>query len=143
MDKKFVDPLNVEEIKDKFSIINDELQIFKFIESVFPSWIYQTLDSYSNDYPHLTSNWNKICSMLNTTPKKIVLVTWISRDESYKLVMYFCEVLTKRGYIVRRVDEIITCKSCNRGIPDREVWEKMKEHNIECPDKWSYICSSC
>ncbi len=145
MESKFIDPPNLDYFISKLKTLITVNEICTFMENTFPGWFNKTLNEYSKDYPHLTTNWTKICSMMNppTTPQKIVLVNWISGDKDHLLTREFCEYMTVKGYAVRRTDEFIPCKKCNRAIPDKEVWEKMKEHNVPCPDQWSNTCSSC
>lgn len=143
MDIKFTDLPNKTELKQQFMKLQDELQMWNFVEETFPGWIHKVIYKYSKDYPHLTNNWNKICELLQTKPQRIILVSWISGDPDHQLTRDFAEILTKKGYIVRRADEFIQCKLCNSAIPDKELWTKMKEHKLPCPDKWSYICTNC
>lgn len=111
------------------------------VNNYFPNWVLNSLDSYSNDYPHLQSNWEKICNMLKTTPKKILLVSNINFEKS--ILNIVSEVLTKNGYCIRRIDEFIACVNCEKAIPCKEIWELLKEKGFNVPNVWKIHCKNC
>jgi hypothetical protein len=140
----FFDPENKEEIIEKFRSLeasNREMQ--EYIEKIFPGWLVYSFDHYSMDYPHLTDNWLMICRLANTERKKIVLVREIFFDSIHSVLQTFAEVMTKKGYAVRRVGEFIPCSVCFSAIPNENIWLLLRNNGFPVPEKWDQICSSC
>ena len=113
------------------------------IDTYFPNWLNCILSDYSQDYDHLQRNWKYICQTIGTSQKKIVLVNGIFFDADHTVLNSVCEYMTRKGYIVRRVDEFTACSKCQKAIPCQEVWKVMKSKGIPCPSVWSDKCSSC
>ena len=134
---------------DKKTIIQNILDskthgdIFAIIKRVFPSWILGASNSYSLDYPHLQSNWIKVCEKIDTQPTKILIVDFIDCDESHTLIPIFCELMTRAGYCVRRKEEFISCPHCEKIIPNLEIHKKMILRKLNIPPEWSKKCSDC
>jgi hypothetical protein len=137
------DPENVSEIINHVNDLKSPEEIQLYIQEKLPGWLIYSLMSYSKDYPHLQENWLKICEMSNTRPQKIVLVKDIIFDDNHTLLRHFCELMTRKGYVVRRIDEFIPCKKCMSAIPTFEVYDLLKSKNIKCPESWSDHCSGC
>ena len=143
---EYIDPptkleiiMTLRDLKDKA----DEIGIRSVIGKVFPGWLKCIVDKYSDDYPHLSVNWSKICDLAKTTPKKIVLVDKIFFDDDHTVLRVFCEIMTFFGYVVRRIDEFCVCNKCNAAIPCIKIYNVMKEKNVRVPDSWSSKCLSC
>jgi hypothetical protein len=62
-------------------------------------------------------------------------------DNDEKLL--FSEILSKVGFIVRNMDEIIRCSKCNLAIPCEETYDKMTDNGLPVPSKWSVDCENC
>lgn len=146
----FIDQPNKRDVIERIHNLNDEKddekddeKIQEFISSILPNWLVYSTDNYSDDYPHLRSNWNQICKMTKTSPKKIVLVQDIVFDENHEVVKEMCEFMTKRGYVVRRAGEFIVCRTCMKAIPCIEVWHLLKEKGLNVPSEWSDKCRRC
>ena len=102
-----------------------------------------TIDDYSEDYPHLTKNWEIICEKFQIQKQKIIVVEDIVNDSEHKLVKFFADYFTSVGCIVRTKCDIIPCIVCNRGIPNEEIYSKMKELEMNIPEKWLAKCVNC
>ena len=98
---------------------------------------------YSDDYPHLESNWNSVIEKYNIKKGKIMIVDEIISDENHTLINLFCNIYTQVGFIVRSKNELIPCKVCDKAIPSEESYNKMKKLNIIVPDEWQVICKNC
>ena len=136
-----------EEIK-KIIESDSEIEIRELIDKIAPNWLIGTYDSYSDDYPHLTNNWKAMCKNLNTTPQKIVIVKNIPLDEKdndklFKPKLAICEVLTIKGYIIRREEEIVGCLECNKAIPNSIIYNQLPKDKMTLPPKWSSRCTTC
>lgn len=123
-------------------LLNNE-DTFGIIEKYYPNWIEKVLNHYSKDYYILFSNWKNISNLLHTSPKKIILVNFISFEPEYSVLNKVCDFLTKNGYCVRRFDEFISCPVCNSVIPCKLVYDTMKSKNIGVPETWKEKCINC
>jgi|SRR3989344_2821814 len=139
----FSDPENYEEILKEFQELKNPKETQNLIERTFPTWIVAILNSYCKDYPHLENNWKEICRRTKTVPKKIVLVQILKFATNFKLINIFAEIMTREGYVVRRVGEFIPCKKCQTAIPCYEIWALLKEKNFFVPEEWSETCLNC
>jgi len=139
----FIDPPNATEVINGVLALSQPSEIQAYIEKTFPGWLIFSLEKYSSDYPHLQSNWHRICEMNNVQPQKIVLVADIIFDDDHKVVRAFCEYMTKTGYVVRRSGEFIACDKCMSAIPCREVHHLLKEKGLPVPGVWKNKCRTC
>lgn len=144
------------EHKDEFKDTNNKQDIIahaqelktkedfqNYIEEIFPGWLQYVATEYSPDYSYLNDNWKKICEMNNVEPQKIVLVKSIQFDDDHKILQSFCELMTRRGYVVRRTSEFTLCGKCHRILPVIEVWHLMKEKGLPVPRRYSQFCRGC
>ena len=123
--------------------LTDKDAIRTFIDTHLPGWLIASTDAYSIDYPHLDRNWKLICQSLGVQPQKIVVVDKINFDAENTFLKTVCDVLTARGYVIRRKEEFTGCEICTKAIPVREVWQLLKNKNFPVPDEWSSVCSEC
>ena len=130
-------------ILNKLKTVNSPRDAERIINETFPNWLVCDFEGYSQDYPHLQSNWNIICQRLNTSPKRIVLVDDITFDETPSLKNKLCEFMTSYGYCVRRKDEFVPCRVCEKAIPCIEIYTLLKEKNFNVPDTWDNKCKDC
>jgi hypothetical protein len=139
-------PENTEEILKQILEMKTYEEFKNIIDKTFPSWIIDSCDNYSIDYPHLNSNWKKICQMQNVNSKKIVLVKYlIFNDPEYSLLSSICEIMTRFGYCVRRISEFTKCVKCENAIPSIDIWTHLNTNckNFTIPKKWSDKCENC
>lgn len=115
----------------------------KIIQQHYPNWLILSLDGYSNDYPHLQKNWERLCSDLKVTPRKIVLVNEIVFGDEQTTLNKICEYMTTQGYVVRRSNEFIACSHCEKAIPSMEIWRLLKEKGFPVPNIWANKCTEC
>lgn len=139
----YEDPENKQEIIDgiKNLTTSDELQAY--IQTTYPGWLSCSFTKYSKDYPFLEKNWEILCNELKVAKRKIVLVSNITFDEKHTVLSFFCEYLTKLGYVVRRQHEFIGCQICGSAIPAEGLWGFMREKHLPVPENWANKCSSC
>lgn len=135
----YKDPENKDEIIEKLCGIADKKEFQEYVDQILPNWLIYTADDYSVDYPILRENWVKICQMNNVRPQKIVLVYDISFESDYQVLQKCCEIMTQRGYVIRRSSEFILCHVCHAVIPCKKVWECIKGGK---PKKWLEKCST-
>jgi len=122
--------------------------IRKIILERFPGWILSELSFFSIDYDYLEMNWKTFCEQINTTPRKILLVSKICMDVSNpdnQDLRMLCDILTKHGYFIRSYNDYNKCSRsvCNAVIPSENIWKQMKKMNLPVPNIWSAECSTC
>jgi len=140
----YTDPDNKDEIIEQLKELDSTQDIRSMIEEIFPGWLKWYASGYSKDYPHLTNNWSFICRKNNTSAKKVIIVDEIFFDkENHFVLMLFCEIMTRNGYVVRRKEEYVSCKNCEKAIPSKHVWQQMKNAGLIIPQIWSDKCSEC
>jgi len=137
------DPENCENIIQYMNSIKTTKEMYDYIQQIYPRWLVMALDGYCEDYPHLTSNWDTICSKMGIKPQKIILVTDLVFDDNHRVTMAFAEHMTRNGYIVRRSSEFIACYVCMKAIPSLEIWKNFKSNKLPCPSAWSIKCAKC
>lgn len=120
-----------------------EVEGQQLINEFIPNWLVISLDGYSTDYPHLTDNWARLCKTLNVIPRKIILVVDLNLEEKTDPKNKVAEILTKRGYCIRRISEFVACPVCEKAIPCRQIWELLKEKGFPVPPSWSSACRDC
>lgn len=127
----------------KLSLAQNISEIEEIIEKDYPTWLVAILNDYSRDYPHLSGNWKTLCKKMDVSPQKIVLVKDINFEEKSDPKIEVCEILTKKGYVIRRMTEFVPCIICNRAIPCVEIWHLLKEKGFSVPEIWENKCSGC
>ena len=144
---KYKNPENYIQIEQKLCQCKSMGEVEELVKSVFPTWIIDYLDGYSDDYPQFTNNWYKICDMIphKPEPAKILIVEdIIHNSENFSLIQKFAEVYTSAGFAVRRQLEIIPCVKCRAGLPSIMVFDYMKNKNLlDKSTVWSDTCSGC
>jgi len=140
---KYIDSSNTIEILEKLKTISTLGEVKKLMDETFPTWFVTTMNSYCSDYPHLTENWKKICTMSGINPAQIMIVDDIIFGDSYTLIKTFCECFTRAGFSVRRKKEYIPCENCNCAVPTELMWVLFKEKGIKVPEKWNKKCTKC
>ena len=142
MEKKYSDPHDLKDHLKKLYSLSSPDEIQTFIENIFPGWLLISTPEYSKDYSYLQDNWDTICKLNHIKPQKIVIVDFISFDDNnYSLLQSICEIMTKKGYVVRRKGEFTGCSICDKAIPTENVWRMMKNKNLPVPSVWSDKCS--
>jgi hypothetical protein len=129
------------------------ITIKNFIDNIFPGWIVDYTGTYSSDYTFLRNNWFAICKSISDMhgaqvhPQKILYVDKIFFDIKdniqHSLLMFICEQLTRKGYVVRRNDELVKCFLCFKAIPAEDVWKVMKYKKLPVPESWTDCCYDC
>lgn len=140
---KYLDPDNVNDIKEEIKNAPTLGDLKNILDKVFPSWIQGFINDYSEDYPELRKHWENICFENQTQPKQIILVDFISFDESYSLIRIFAEILTLSGFCIRSKNELFSCKKCGKALPQSHVYNLIKESGQTVPEVWRTICSNC
>ena len=143
MSEPFTDPPHKDEIIQRVKECKTPEDIEKIIISTFPGWIRTQLHGYSRDYHYLQRNWEMIASRTGATPRKILLIEYINTSPNHCLIRLFAEIMTQGGYCVRTINEFGYCPACQKAIPKRELWERLKERECAVPDEWSEYCKGC
>jgi hypothetical protein len=149
MEKNYSDPENYQTIIEELKNCEKHNDVLKLIDTVYPLWIVKWCPKFSDDYPSFTHNWNFISKKIGTKPLNVILVDYIHTDNTdknvytYKLLGFFCEILTAFGHCVRRKEEFTECTKCKSAVPSFIIYEQLKERHIEIPKKWSFKCSIC
>ena len=141
---KYKDPKNTEEITGKLLDSKTHVDVLTVIMDTFPGWVIGLSQKYSEDYRHLQQNWLQVCDKIGTKPTGIVIVDFIDfKNDDYKLLSTFCELMTQSGYCVRRKEEFVACTKCKSAIPTMSIWKKMKGRGLDVPSSWSKKCRKC
>ena len=150
---EFINPENHEEIIESVKTAKNLKEINEIIESTFPGWTVSLHRDYSADYPKLRYSWISLCKSMSQTlrkeilPKGVIRVKFIpSERESteYSLILYFLNIMTTNGFIVRRDTEFKGCDACDRLIPSFNLYKVLKYKDPTCvPKTWDCICQSC
>ena len=137
----------MQNIFDTLTPISNEFELHEKIEEFLPNWIIGSILDYSEDYPHLKKNWETICKGLNIEPQKILLVTKIPLDVeeiNAKEIALICEILVRKGYVVRRNCELLQCRICRKAILPKTMFQELPRDKIpNLPEIWSDKCQSC
>lgn len=139
----FSNPCNTDAILKELNEAKTEEDGEEIINAYFPGWIVDSLPDYSADYPHLRINWSAICDKLKVKKQKIILVEELKFDSNHTTINTIAELLTRKGYVIRRVGEFGGCPICKHAIPCVEVWHLLKEKRLPVPAEWSGTCRKC
>ncbi len=148
----FKDPTNVPELIRGIRKLIPGRNVIDTVNQYYPNWITSILVGYSPDYPRFKKNWETICNSLeDVKPRDIVLVELVYEDvilngsppDNYNLLIAACDILTYKGYCIRRKGEFIPCEICGLAIPSKAVYDFMKQKKIKCPKRWKNRCSGC
>ena len=140
---EYKDPTNVEQIKTHINTIETLGEVKDYIQNIFPNWIITVIEDYSDDYPHLKINWQKVCDKIKCKKTCILIVEELSYEPDYSLTLFLAELFTRSGFAVRRKSEFFPCEKCNKAIPAKYIWEIMKNGKFNIPEKYSNKCTSC
>lgn len=139
----FADTEEREELLKQLGNMENSEMCYDLICKYYPDWLLGYFDRYSTDYPTLSENWIKICKMVKTEPKKILIVASLNFDKNHNFQQKLCDFLMKYGYIIRREGEFIGCSTCGLAIPCIELWGNLKYRNLPCPEIWDNKCTTC
>lgn len=115
--------------------------VLDYLNTVLPGWVSHICESYSKDYSHLTRNWGVMCGKLGVSTQKILIVRTSQVD--HKDIPWCCEILTRLGWVVRRVEELTVCEKCNSAIPTESVWRHLRLKQLPSPSEWKNKCVDC
>ena len=140
MSMKYQDPPNKDIIIDaiKNSPVLGKLE--KIIDKYFPDWIKASTPVFSSDYLFMEKNWKQVCTEGKTTPKRIVIVEFLSLDPEYEIIQILWDILTKMGFCVKSVDELVLCKNCRCALPTEKYYRAL---GILIPEKYMDVCTDC
>lgn len=140
---KYSDPENVRDLIASFLTLENTDEIKDFIDANLTEWLVASTDSYTEDYPQLQQNWELICRMNSVQPQKVVIVDEIFFDDDHIMLRTIAETMTRKGYVVRRKEELTGCEDCRKALPTKPVWRQMKNRGLPVPRTWKPVCSRC
>lgn len=116
-------------------------EILEIIKKKFDNgWILNICEKYSEDYPHLTHNWNLLCESVKENPQKIILVSDIDSEGK----MAVSEFLTRKGFLIRLKKDFVICSKCGALIPCEDLYNLAKNNSsFKLPSLWSENCINC
>lgn len=129
------------DILQELKEVKNAQEVGELIEKHYPAWITYGAEKYSEDYSHLQKNWENVCKLARTTPKKILLVKTVLFDGSP--LAQLCNMLTYNGFCVRCSEDFIVCDRCMKVIPSMLLWEQMRQKGVPVPSTWSARCCKC
>jgi len=151
-DKALLLRLKTDSLNEELSFITSltEQKLFHYLDKI-SNWVTTILPSYSKDYAFLEMNWKNISNHLKVQPQKIIIVSYLpeSTDDfkDYKILETLCDNLTKFGYIVRHQSQLQGCKSCDKALLTKNVYDyvrkKYNSKGSQLPSNWSEYCSTC
>ena len=144
---KYMDSTLTQDIDKKVSTIEnikDSDLLYKVMEFI-PFWIVHSCKHYTDDFLFLEKNWINLCQQWNTTPKNILIVEYLPREEgftNYKILEIICNRLTKYGYVIRNQTELVPCELCKNAQITEQVYSHLKHLHVS-GKKWNTICNLC
>lgn len=139
----FSDPENVSDVLNRIRELPTIGDIKLLIDEIFPKWIITATNSFSNDYPHLNTNWATFCSTLKTLPSQILIVKELNFGENHKLIRVFTELATQSGFAVREMKDYGLCSVCCKCIPTSVMYNMFVQKGIQVPSTWDGKCTNC
>jgi hypothetical protein len=146
----YEDNENLETILEELKNCQMVEDIMNLVNKYYPSWIVYVLDKFSDDYPHLTYNWEHIVKLNNVKKAKIIIVDELNFGDNYKMMNTVCEILTKSGFLVRDKKDFIKCSVCNSVLVSSSIYDILykintndKARKIQIPETWNNKCSTC
>jgi len=139
----YKDPDNVQDIIKSIIKMKTIKEIHELLMSLYPTFLKDTLEEYSSDYPQFDINWRGLCLSLKVRKAFILLVDDWEEDDEHLLLKTFCEIFTQAGFIIRKHTDFIPCPVCKHVLPSQEMYNKLKENKMNVPDVWLSKCSKC
>jgi hypothetical protein len=121
-------------ITEKITSLNSD-ELVDATRQILEGWIINILDEYHPHYVTFQENWENMCKSMNVSSKKILIVSEIplNREEQcsydFDLLHILCGELYKRGFHVRRSNELIQFKDTNLCILTKELHANLYENN--------------
>lgn len=123
--------------------------LVKYINRIYPLWIYDVLDKFEEDLKPLSDNWLDCCRRTNVKPKKILLVEKVVFDpdtdsKEHKVLLASLNHLTKHGFCVREKSDFTACltEGCNSIILCKEMRNNLYKAN-KCKRPFTNMCVEC
>ena len=129
----------MEEIKGCRNFKDIEILMHKKL----PGWCLGFMDKFSDDYPEFTKNWHKTCEKVGIKPAQIMIVKKLDITKKNSAHTFFADCFTGAGFCVRRNIEFTSCPACSSAIPTKNLYNIIKENNVNIPRKWSSYCVNC
>ena len=148
MEHNYIDT-DYKNVENKIINSKDHNEVIDIIQETFPHWIVGTSKKYSDDYKHFQNNWEFITNKISQStsqiskPLDVIIVEYIDNSPQHRTINLFTEILTVFGHSVRRKNEFISCEICGDAIPNRKIYNQLKERKIKVPIKWASKCSTC
>jgi hypothetical protein len=110
--------------------LENELVVFStradpmgYIRETLPDWIVSRHQGYCSALFRFEAVWKGLCHQMNTTPKEIILVSFLpsipvppTGNEfcEFRILEKVCDTLTRNGYIVRQAADFAVCERCGK-----------------------------
>ena len=134
-------------IENDLHELTDQSEIESYCDNIYKNWIVDVIDDYASDYSILKKSWNQICEAIKMDPKKIITVSHLpidTNDPDYSNIHRMADVLSSKGYLIRRGHEILRCPVCGKGIISKDLYDMFKPRaGKSLPSEWSSKCQSC
>lgn len=132
----YEDPDNIEELKKQLTEKRTLKDVLDFVNTIFPGWVVDFVDKYSDKYPFFTENWHKTCAEAKVKPTQIMIVDKVDFTEGHDLLKIFGELFTKSGFSVKCKDHLLRCPRCEAIYPTSEMHTILKEGGSNIPEVW-------
>lgn len=142
---QYADPDNIEEIKEEIKNCATIFEVSTVINKHIPGWIVAYLNGYSDDYPHLTENWKKLCMLVDGSPEtsQVMIVDELINDSNHKMINLFAELFTRCGFSLKRKMDFIPCSVCNKALPTEVVYNQFAKQKFIIPEEYNEKCVNC
>lgn len=144
LSEKYLDANLTKDLNKELTKI-DNLSDYDLLRNLPSFWLLKSCKHYTNDYIFLEKNWHNLCNQWNTTPKEILIVEFLPREqgvEDYKILESLCNKLTKYGYVIRNQTELVPCEVCKNAQITEYVYKHLT-HLHTTHKEWNPICTMC
>ena len=139
----YEDPENITDICKEITVCPTINDLLNKLREIFPGFVKGIYRDYCEDYPHFDVNWRSMCLSLKIRKADILLVDDFPENDTHILIKTFCEVLTQGGFVVRPFSSYVICNFCDKVIPSKYMYDKLKAAGIKVPSTWNNACSKC
>ena len=141
LEGKYRDREDTEQILESLKTAKNMADVHAIVADTYPSWILGFLKGFCPNYPHLTQNWERVCSEIGVPKAEVMIVEFVSADDDHKLIRAFAECFTRAGFAVRSHADYVPCRSTGMAVPRERLWNvfrNMEELRDKVPSEYIY-----
>ncbi len=114
-------------------------EIIDNINTILPEWILDYANKFAQEYDKLNDNWDELCNKVKTEKRKILIVPYLpleNKTDNDKYINSVANMLTSKGFLLRRSVEIFKCPRTNNALLTRQMYDYFKKYNNIMPPEW-------